>query len=152
MDMELREQFFTIINHFRRLESALMAECEMQINEMAVLYSIAGNCCQECPNINLNVPKIQEKLCISKPAVSYILNALEKKNYITREIDSRDRRKVSIGVTEEGKEVAAQSMGKYEELWSEILERFGEENMRQLMELLRELDHCTSDNTEEKKG
>ncbi len=143
MDPEWREQFFTVINHFRKLEAALMAECDIQINEMVVLYSIAGTCCREFPCMNLNVPKIQERLCISKPAVSYILNSLEKKNYITREIDPRDRRKVSISVTAEGKAVAEKSMGKYEELWSEILERFGEENMKKLVGLLQELDTCT---------
>lgn len=148
MDAELKEQFLTIINHFRKLESALVAECEMQINEMVVLSSIAGTCCRECPCMNLNVPKIQEKLCISKPAVSYILNTLEKKDYITREIDPKDRRKVSISVTGKGKEIAEQSMGKYEELWTEILGRFGKENMEQLVGLLRELDSCTSGGAE----
>lgn len=147
MDAELKEQFLTIINHFRKLESALAAECEMQINEMVVLSSIAGTCCRECPCMNLNVPKIQEKLCISKPAVSYILNTLEKKDYITREIDPKDRRKVSISVTGKGREIVEQSMGKYEELWTEILGRFGKENMEQLMGLLRQLDSCTSGDT-----
>ena len=150
MDMELREQFFTIINHFRRLESALMAECEMQINEMAVLYSIAGNCCQECPNINLNVPKIQEKLCISKPAVSYILNALEKKNYITRTIDPKDRRKISISTTAEGQAAAQHSMEKCEEAWKKLLLEFGEDNMEQLVHLLNRLNElfCTFEKPE----
>lgn len=151
MDAELREQFFSVINSFRRLESALAAECEMQINEMVVLDSIAGTCCRECPCMNLNVPKIQKKLCISKPAVSYILNSLEKKNYITREIDSKDRRKVSISVTVEGKAAAEQSMGKYEELWSGILGRFGKENMDSLVRLLRELDDCASDDSDDIK-
>ena len=74
----------------------------MQMNEMVILQSIAGTCCRECPCMNLDVPKIQKKLNISKPAISYILNTLEKKNYIIREIDPKDRRKVSISATPEG--------------------------------------------------
>ena len=96
MSDELREQFFTSILHFRKLESALSSECEMQMNEMVILHNIAGTCCSECPCMNLDVPKMQKKLHISKPAISYILNALEKKNYITREIDPKDRRKVWV--------------------------------------------------------
>ena len=138
MSDELREQFFTSILHFRKLESALASECEMQMNEMVILHTIAGTCCRECPCMNLDVPKIQKKLHISKPAVSYILNALEKKNYITREIDSKDRRKVSISATPEGREAAERSMAHYNEIWSEILAQFGEDNMRQLIEL----PHC----------
>ena len=101
MDSELREQFFSTIVHFRKLESILSSECEMQMNEMVILQSIAGTCCRECPCMNLDVPKMQKKLNISKPAISYILNTLEKKNYITREIDAKDRRKVSISATPE---------------------------------------------------
>ena len=140
MSDELREQFFTSILHFRKLESALSSECEMQMNEMAILHSIAGTCCRDCPCMNLDVPKMQKKLHISKPAISYILNTLEKKNYITREIDPKDRRKVSISATPEGKTAAEESMKRYDELWSEILMQFGEENMKELIRLIQELD------------
>ncbi|HIW43095.1 MAG TPA: MarR family transcriptional regulator [Candidatus Mediterraneibacter vanvlietii] len=140
MSSDLREQFFTSIVHFRKLEATLSSECEMQMNEMAILHSIAGTCCRECPCMNLDVPKIQQKLHISKPAISYILNTLEKKNYITREIDPKDRRKVSISATPEGRAAAEQSMKKYDEIWDEILERFGEDNMKNLIELIQSLD------------
>lgn len=140
MSDELREQFFTSILHFRKLEAALSSECEMQMNEMAILHSIAETCCRECPCMNLDVPKMQKKLHISKPAISYILNTLEKKNYITREIDPKDRRKVSISATPEGKTAAEESMKRYDELWSEILMQFGEENMKELIRLIQELD------------
>lgn len=140
MSDELKEQFFTSILHFRKLESALAGECEMQMNEMVILHTITGTCCRECPSMNLDVPKIQEKLHISKPAVSYILNALEKKNYITREIDLKDRRKVSISATPEGTAAAERSLARCDEIWGEILSQFGEENVRQLIRLLRCLD------------
>ena len=140
MSSELREEFFTSIVHFRKLESTFSSECEMQMNEMVILQSIAGTCCQECPCMNLDVPKIQKKLNISKPAISYILNTLEKKKYITREIDPKDRRKVSISATPEGRAAAEQSMKKYDEIWDEILERFGEDNMKNLIELIQSLD------------
>ena len=89
---------------------------------------------------SVDVPKMQKKLNISKPAISYILNTLEKKKYITREIDAKDRRKVSISATPEGKAAAEQSKKKFDELWDEILTRFGEDNMRELLRLMRDLD------------
>ena len=63
-----------------------------------------------------------------------------KKKYITREIDAKDRRKVSISATPEGKAAAEQSKKKFDELWDEILTRFGEDNMRELLRLMRDLD------------
>ncbi|MFR3030784.1 MAG: MarR family winged helix-turn-helix transcriptional regulator [Blautia sp.] len=80
------------------------------------------------------------KVTDPKPAVSYILNTLEKKNYITREIDPKDRRKISISATPEGVAAAELSMKKYDEIWTELLTRFGEENMRKLTELLTDLN------------
>ena len=79
--------------------------------------------------MNLDVPGMQKKLHISKPAISYILNTLEKKNYITREIDPKDRRKVSISATPEGKAAARQSQEKYDAVWEDtaaMLQRRGE--------------------------
>lgn len=140
MDYELREQFFTSIIHFRKLESSLSSECEMQMNEMMILQSIAAGCCSECPCMNLDVPKMQNKLHISKPAISYILNTLEKKDYITREIDPKDRRKVSISATDKGRAAAKQSLKKYDQIWDSLFSRFGEDNMRQLIDLIRTLD------------
>ena len=55
------------------------------MNEMAILYTISGKCaCCACEEdgIHLDVQSIQEQLQISKPAVSYILNGLEKKSYM----------------------------------------------------------------------
>ena len=139
MGYELREQFFTSIIHFRKLEDSLCSECEMQMNEMMILQSIAAGCC-DCPRMNLDVPKMQNKLHISKPAISYILNTLEKKDYITREIDPKDRRKVSIRATDKGRAAARQSMNRYDEIWETLLGRFGEDNMRQLVDLIHTLD------------
>ena len=54
------------------------------------------------PTINLDVPDIQAILHISRPAVSYILNSLEKKDYIFRKISPDDRRKIAITATDAG--------------------------------------------------
>ncbi len=143
MDSKLREEFFSTMMSFKKLESAFSTECEMQINEMMILHKISGNCC-DCPCTNLDVPEVQEKLHISKPAVSYILNTLEKKNYIVREIDAKDRRKISISPTPEGKAAAEHSMRKYDEIWDELLHRFGENNMQRLIELLTDLNELYS--------
>lgn len=141
MGSKLREEFFTSVLRLRKLESTFSSKCEMQINEMAILHKITGECsCSAHSCTNLNVPLMQEKLQISKPAVSYILNTLEKKEYIVREIDPHDRRKISISPTPKGEAAAHQSMEKYDAIWEELLVNFGEDNMRCLIDLLTELN------------
>lgn len=144
MDGEMQSQFFSAMMRIKKMGPMLSCECEMQMNELAVLQSIAGGCaCSECSCMNLNVPEIQRRLHISKPAVTYILNSLEKRGFITREIDPKDRRKISISATPAGELAAAQSIEKYNELWGALITRFGQGNMQQLLALLSQLmDVC----------
>ena len=144
MDDRLQERFFSSMMCFKKLEALFSLECEMQMNEMAILRDILGGCSVSGSSCtNLNVPRMQERLRISKPAVSYILNTLEKKNYIVREIDAKDRRKISISATPEGEEAASRSMEKCDQAWEELLREFGEDNMRQLVELLTSLNELS---------
>lgn len=140
MDGSLRQQFLFTMLQFKKTESIFSSECDMQMNELAILQSITGNCeCSECSSVNLDVPDIQEKLQITKPAVSYILNGLEKKEYISREIDPKDRRKITITPTPEGKAAADQATQKCTALWDTLLEKYGEEDMRLLVTMLARL-------------
>lgn len=137
---QLRSQFFAAIMRLKKMETAFSAECDVQMTELAVLQGIVGSCGDDaCCGVNLNVPEIQEKLQITKPAISYILNTLEKKRHITREIDPKDRRKISITATPEGIAAAAQSSQKCDEMWDTLIDRFGETDMRQLVALLTRL-------------
>lgn len=137
MNPELRGQFFSALMRIKKIEAMFSAGCEIQMNELAILQSIVGGCgCDECCGINLNVPEIQKNLQISKPAVSYILNTLEKKQYISRGIDPRDRRKISITATAQGRAAAEDSTRKCNEMWDMLLDRFGEEDMHSLIEQL----------------
>lgn len=153
MGDNLRKEFFQSMMCFKKLESAFSLECEMQMNEMAILQDILGGCsCSKSACTNLDVPKMQEQLKISKPAVSYILNTLEKKHYIVREIDANDRRKISISTTPEGQAAAHRSMKKCDAVWSKLLESFGEDNMRTLIDLLTSLNELSCQLKSEKKG
>lgn len=154
MNDELREQFFTAMMRFKKMDAAFSTECEIQMNELTILQSITGKCsCGNCTHVNLDVPDIQERLQISKPAVSYILNTLEKKQYITRRIDPRDRRKISITATPEGMAAAEQASQKYEEMWNMLLTQFGAAQMQQLVALLtRLMELCEQLHCEETAG
>ena len=140
MNEELCEKFFTAILRFKKLEAVFSTKCEIPMNELAILQTITG-CAGDrgCGGVNLDVPDIQERLQISKPAVSYILNTLEKKQYITRQIDARDRRKIFITATPAGVAAAAESSQKRDELWELLLGHFGEEELRHLLEQIGRL-------------
>lgn len=153
MDRELMGRFFTVMSRMKRMEFSASANSEMQLNELYILRNIIGDdsCCNGC-GTNLDVPQVQNELQISKPAVSYILNALEKKDYISREIDPADRRKISVTATQEGREAANQALRNYKEMWESLVDEFGEDDMRQLVELLTRLTELHMRMCNEKSG
>lgn len=153
MDRELMGRFFTVMSSMKKIEFSACANSEMQLNELSVLQNVTGHCsCYDNCGTNLDVQKIQNKLLISKPAVSYILNALEKKEYISREIDPADRRKISVTATQKGQEAADQSIRNYIEMWKSLVNEFGEDDMRQLVELLTRLTELLMHMSNEKSG
>jgi DNA-binding MarR family transcriptional regulator len=77
-----------------------------------------------------------ESLVISKAAVSQMLGSLEKKGYIQREINPSNRRKIVITLTKKGKISIDNAEKSIDDLMMRIIERFGEENSRNLACLL----------------
>ncbi|NLW78366.1 MAG: MarR family transcriptional regulator [Ruminococcaceae bacterium] len=127
----------TAMFRFRKVGITFSADCAFQFVELSVMKRITASCPAE--GKNLNVSEIQDTLHISKSAVSQTLSSLEKKGYITREIDKNDRRKIAVAATPEGKRVLREALCSYDRLLSAMVERYGAENLDQLIEKVNEL-------------
>jgi DNA-binding MarR family transcriptional regulator len=77
--------------------------------------------------------KIQEALCINKAAVSQMLGVLERKGYINREINKDNRRKIILTLTSKGQRAVKSTEQTIDALLSEIIKRFGENDMEQFI-------------------
>jgi DNA-binding MarR family transcriptional regulator len=78
---------------------------------------------------------IPDLLCISRAAVSQLLGGMEQNGYILREINKANRRKHSLSLTEKGCAAVEEHEHKFMELLAEIIDRFGEKDMKQLIRL-----------------
>ncbi len=137
MNDDLRRQFVSLMTKCSKLNTAFPSQSGLQINEMGILHIISDTCKGNChEGINLDMQSIQSQLHISRPAISYNLNTLEKKEYIVREIDPKDRRRISVHITQEGADAWQISMQQHDEMWNRIVEKFGENDMDQLTQLL----------------
>lgn len=137
MEDELKYGLIRVTSLCRKIEITFPAQIDIHYGEMVVLENIA-RCCS-CPEECFSASDIQEQLHISKPAVSQTLNSLEKKGYITREINPDDRRKIAVSITEKGYQILMQSEAYVNEALEEILCRFGTDNMEVLIDQLNEL-------------
>lgn len=141
MDPWIKERLVTATLRFRKTDMCLLPQGSIQHRELVVMGSICANA--SCTPCNLNAGDICEKLCITKPAISQSLNALEKKGYITRTIDKTDRRKISVSATPSGLAVLQETWRYYDDAVETLVNRFGPEKTKTLVELLDEFtDLC----------
>jgi len=122
---------------FKRFDACADTACALPQTELAVLLK-ASTCCRRSAE-GVCVSSIQENLHISKPAVSQTLNSLEQKGFIHRTIDPNDRRKITVTLTCEGQTALNDAKMCFDKGLDSVLEQFGEENAKSLVELINRL-------------
>lgn len=82
------------------------------------------------------LPKeISEEMNISSARVASILNGLEDKGFIERKIDTSDRRRILVSLTDLGKEKALLHEEKVIGIIARMLELLGEEDAKELLRI-----------------
>ena len=74
--------------------------------------------------------------CILPQSLSRIAKNLEKKNLIFMKNDPSDARKILLSLTDEGKILMSRATIDSKEIYSQLIEDFGRENLDQLLEKL----------------
>lgn len=74
--------------------------------------------------------------CILPQSLSRIARNFEKKNFILMKNDPSDARKILLSLTDEGKILMSRATIDSKEIYSQLIEDFGRENLDQLLEKL----------------
>ncbi|EXB50089.1 TPA: MarR family transcriptional regulator [Acinetobacter baumannii] len=83
--------------------------------------------------------QLAELACILKPSLTGILNRMVEQKLIQKRKDYDDQRISLISLTESGLECFKTQAVKMEASYQKIQEQYGEEKMKQLLELLKDL-------------
>ena len=150
MSGSLRERFISASFRFKRVDACFPTDSHIPLGEWVVMDKVTKGCI--CSGNNLNVSEIQSCIPLSKPAVSQILNSLEKKGYIIREIDLSDRRKISVTATPRGNKVLEETKGCYYQVLHEVVTEFGEEDILMLIEYMDRLVDIYDQINEERRN
>lgn len=132
----LRKDFTNAMLRFKSMMEKFFIKSENSFGELLLLRKIESG---------INAAGMCSALHISKPAVSYMLNSLEKKGCIIREISPSDRRKIDVTLTDKGRELAAVSEAYYEKMFGNVEEKFGEENLKEFIRLIHLLSDIITD-------
>jgi len=89
--------------------------------------------------------QISDAMGISSARVAAVLNSLEGKGLITREIDSGDRRRIIVKLTPKGCEQAEEQRKRNIEMIKDILMRLGETDAKEYVRITGRLAEVLSD-------
>jgi len=98
------------------------------------VYTVASIAAGEISPATLRV-----QLGVSKQAVSQLLDSLVLRGYVQRSIDTVDRRRMRLGLTDRGQEVAALSRAAIDGVERRLTETVGVERVRHTRETLEAL-------------
>ena len=96
---------------------------------------------------NATVPSdIKNAMSISSARIATVLNSLEDKGLITRQIDSQDRRRTILRLTEEGEKKADASSQELLGLAKRRMEYLGEEDAKNCIRIMNKfIEACKHD-------
>ena len=138
MDSTLRERCVHMLMAFKRMKPSIGIESELSMGEFMALHKISAMHVraekEAAEDFELSVSNIQGELHVSKPAVSLILNSLEHKGLVRREIGREDRRRVAVRLTPDGDGMLLTLRKSADMMLDLIIERFGEEEMRDFLD------------------
>jgi len=77
--------------------------------------------------------ELSSVLGVTRPRITMLLNKLEEKNLISRDIGKSDRRNIYISLNENGKEFADEMCKEYISFHKEMLKVIGKDKMEELL-------------------
>ncbi len=86
-----------------------------------------------------NVTSLADKLGVSKTTASKLIRSAEKKQYVGRVTDPKDKRITYIQLTARGKELARRCIVFNKKRLAEIVGRIGEADTRELIRILTQI-------------
>ncbi len=102
-----------------------------------ILRALAGRA-------GLEITELASQTCLRPPSLSRILPDLEARGLVARRPVASDMRRAVVVVTRGGLELIAAHAPASERIYRAIEDRFGSERLRQLLELLGQLEDCVA--------
>lgn len=100
----------------------------------------------------LKAADLSELLELSRPSITRILNDLERRGYITRDIDKKDRRSINIELTEAGVEALEEANRRILGIAERLAASLGDSDTEKLIELIDRLTGIYREILKEDRG
>ena len=129
---KLAEEYMEQMHMFRRFKPQQKINESMH-GETFALHHIASNSGPVIPS------EISDAIGISGARIAATLNSLENKGYITRRIDTSDRRRILITLTDKGREQEEAHRRMLCETIEKMLRQLGEHDAKEYIRISRKM-------------
>lgn len=120
------------------VKGSTTAVTDINLSEYILMREIADN--------KSDLTSIREYLSITKSAVSQMLRSLEKKGYLTRRIDLKNRRSIVVELTETGRAVLQEKAEEFSVRYECITNGMQEREIKQIIKLIDRLQYAMTCN------
>lgn len=121
----------TYNNLFFQIEKSLQ-EFDLNVSEFGVLEMLYHKGDQP-------VQKVAEKILVTSGTITYVINKLEKKEFVVRRKCNKDKRVYYVSLTEKGKDYISHIFPKHKDFIDNLFKDLDEESKTKLLENLIQL-------------
>ena len=123
-----------LFNDYTNYMNRYLREMDLTLSQTRVLLVLGLN-----DGVSIDV--LSTKSNIGKSSTTKSVKILEKKGFLTKEIDPEDNRKKIVKITKKGRNIQKEALRINDEIESSIISKIGEEEIKTLKEQLITLDN-----------
>ncbi|MCY4114452.1 MAG: MarR family transcriptional regulator [Chloroflexi bacterium] len=129
---KLQENIMSVVHMMYRGIEEELAEDRLAVG----VYSVLAACFVNAP---ITVSDIQKHVPLDTGRISRIVSNLEERNFVRKTRRRDDRRMVSIEMTDEGRGIAAQLMGKVDSFYVKTMSRITDDELTYLIAFIEQM-------------
>lgn len=134
---ELVQAMFRLKKMMNRGLGRDLDNANITMSEFILMREVAGNTKESYNPMALT--EVREYLSVSKAAVSQMLNSLEKRGYLTREVDVNNRRNIIVVLTEVGQEVYQKKNQEFFDRFEKVIQGIGETDISHFIAMINKM-------------
>jgi DNA-binding MarR family transcriptional regulator len=130
------KNLMSVMFRFRNFKGDIPENLGLKLPELFALKMISDFDINDNDNSCSSLEEIRNELNFTKSATSQLMNSLEEKGFVTREINPDDRRKVEVKLTSLGADKLMMAELFKSEMLEEVIKDMGEDKVNDLVDLL----------------
>ena len=134
---ELVQAMFRLKKMMNRGLGRDLDNANITMSEFILMREVAKNTKESYNPMALK--EVREYLSVSKAAVSQMINSLEKRGYLTREVDVNKRRNIIVVLTEAGQEVYQKKNQEFFDRFEKVIQGIGETDISHFIAMINKM-------------